>query len=80
MEESLRVERESQNGYEVTVCLRSEGHGNYCWVAIRYPLDLSNTEETEILYVFNNKERVHDWVSWLREYGYNHPDDGIYFI
>lgn len=69
----------SASGYEVTVCIHHETGCMWHWAAIRYPLDLHNTEETEILHTFDTTTRVNDWVDWLKTYGAEHPEDGICF-
>ena len=74
------LNRESKNGYEVSVCMHGHNGPDWRWVAIRYPLAADRLREpSEVVHDFNGMT----WpmiLEWAREYLRDHPDDGFYFV
>lgn len=74
------LNRESGNGYEVTVCIHGHNGPDWSWVAIRYPLAADRLKKpTEIVQDFDGMKWP-DILAWAREYLAEHPDDGFNFV
>lgn len=74
------LNRESVNGYEVTVCIHGHNGPDWSWVAIRYPLDADRLKEpTEVVHDFNGMTWA-DILEWAKNYLSENQEDGFYFI
>ena len=74
------LNRDSTNGMETTICIRHyEKPADWDWVLLRYPLDIHDTTESEIVHHFDGPAKGF-WqraLDWTREYLTAHLEDGF---
>lgn len=79
----LNLNRPSNNGMETTICMKHwEAPADWDWVMIRYPVDILDNRETEVVHVFDKLSARgsftwNDVLDWTRQYLDDHPEDGF---
>lgn len=81
----MNLNRPGNNGMETTICIHHrKAPADWDWVLLRYPTDILDTRESEVVHTFDKLGRKgetwEDVLKWTTQYLADHPDDGFSFV